>query len=177
MVLPIAEIIVGQRGAKPHLGFLTAGERTYACALGRSGLSGAKQEGDGATPIGRFPLRRVLYRVDRLAKPRTSLPTAAMTPADGWCESPSHCAYNRQVELPHEAAAESLWRDDHLYDILVVLGHNDDPVVAGLGSAIFFHLARPDYDPTRGCIAVALADMYDILSRSCPSTFMRIGAP
>jgi L,D-peptidoglycan transpeptidase YkuD (ErfK/YbiS/YcfS/YnhG family) len=174
MVLPIAEIIVGQQGEAPHRGFLIAGGRTLPCSLGRSGLSGDKREGDGATPLGRFPLRRVLYRADRLARPSTSLPTTALAPEDGWCESASHPAYNRQVKLPHEAAAESLWRSDHLYDILVVLGYNDDPVTPGRGSAIFFHLARLDYGPTRGCVAIALADMIDVLSRCTVATVMSI---
>jgi L,D-peptidoglycan transpeptidase YkuD (ErfK/YbiS/YcfS/YnhG family) len=163
MTPDIDELVVQQTGNLPHLGSLIAGGRTLACALGRSGLTGDKREGDGATPVGHFPLRRVLYRPDRLAPPPTSLPIVAIAPADGWCDSPSDPGYNRQVRLPYPASAEGLWRADHLYDIVVVLGHNDDPVVPGRGSAIFFHLAASDYAPTAGCIALASRDMFDVL--------------
>lgn len=172
----IAELQVRQTGGLPHRGSLTAADQWFACALGRSGLARDKREGDGATPIGRFRLRRVLYRPDRLAEPPTSLPVSAIAPDDGWCDSPADPAYNRQVRLPYAGGAEGLWRKDRLYDILVVLGHNDEPVVAGRGSAIFFHLALPEYAPTSGCVAVVQRDMLDVLSRCGPSTVMTIEA-
>ncbi|HEY5346811.1 MAG TPA: hypothetical protein VIJ72_01360, partial [Rhizomicrobium sp.] len=77
----------------------------------------------------------------------------------GWCDAPGDPSYNRPVRLPYPASAEQLWREDHVYDIIVVLGFNDDPVIAGKGSAIFLHLAKPDYAPTAGCVALALPDM------------------
>ena len=137
----------------------------YRCALGRSGIRRDKREGDGATPAGRFALRRLLYRADRVAPPPSPLPTAPIRREDGWCDAPGHPAYNRQVALPFDAGHERLWRDDEVYDLLVVLGHNDDPVVPGAGSAIFLHVARPDYAPTEGCVALALADLQGLLER------------
>ena len=133
------------------------------CALGRSGVALSKREGDGATPIGEWPLRRILYRADRVPLPATTLPAAAIAPDDGWCDAPDHPAYNRPVKHPFPASAERLWREDNLYDFVVVLGHNDAPVVPGAGSAIFLHIARPDFGPTEGCIAVSLPDMLAIL--------------
>lgn len=135
------------------------------CALGRSGLraADAKREGDGATPIGAWPLRRVLWRADRLLAPRTRLAASPIAPDDGWCDAPADPAYNRPVKLPY-AGAEKLWREDHLYDVVVVLGHNDAPVKLGAGSAIFLHLAHGDYRPTEGCVAVALGDLRRILA-------------
>jgi L,D-peptidoglycan transpeptidase YkuD (ErfK/YbiS/YcfS/YnhG family) len=118
-----------------------------------------KREGDGASPAGVWPIRRVLYRPDRGSAPTTALPVAAISEDDGWCDAPEDPAYNRPVKLPYPASAERMWRDDHLYDLVVILGHNDDPPVAGLGSAIFLHLAKPDYAPTHGCVAVARADL------------------
>ena len=164
------ELLVRQVGDLPHQGLLVAGGLRLVCALGRSGLTSDKREGDGATPVGRFPLRRVLYRADREARPAIALPVAAIAPDDGWCDTPSDPAYNRQVELPYPASAERLWRTDRLYDIVVVLGHNDDPVVSGAGSAIFLHLAAADYAPTAGCIAVSPHDMLDLLPLVGPTT-------
>ncbi len=144
------------------------------CALGPSGIVSDKKEGDGATPAGQYPLRRVLYRPDRLAPPATGLPLAPLSPDDGWCDDPHSVAYNRPVKHPFEGSAEYLWRTDHLYDICVILGHNDDPPVPGRGSAIFFHLCHDDYRPTEGCIAVSEADIRTILALSGPKTVMVI---
>jgi len=133
-------------------------------ALGRGRVRADKQEGDGATPAGLLPLRRVFYRADRVAKPRTALPTEPVAKSDGWCDDPGHRAYNTRVLLPFEARHETLWRDDPLYDVCAVLGWNDAPVVRGRGSAIFLHVARPDYAPTEGCVALALSDLLRLLS-------------
>ncbi len=136
------------------------------CALGRGGVAamGEKREGDGATPAGLWPLRRLYYRPDRMTKPDTKLPVVALTPADGWCDAPGDPAYNRPVPWPHAASAEHLWREDHVYDLIVVLGYNDAPVRPGLGSAIFLHLARADYSPTDGCVALRQADLLSLLA-------------
>jgi len=152
------ELVVGVNGV------LICGERRYPCVLGRSGVSLDKREGDGATPVGRFTLRRVLYRPDRLAPPITGLPLIPLSPWDGWCDAPDHPDYNRPVRLPHPASCESLWREDGVYDVIVVLGHNDDPPQPGMGSAIFMHVARPQGQPTEGCVALALPDLLEILS-------------
>ena len=145
-------------------GILCWGARRVACAVGWGGVRSNKREGDGATPAGRFPLRRVLYRPDRMAPPRTALPIAPLSPYDGWCDDPGHPLYNQPLRLPHEARHEELWRADHVYDLIVILGHNDAPTVPGLGSAVFLHAARPDYAPTAGCVAAAAGDLLSILA-------------
>ncbi len=146
------------------------------CALGPTGViaAPAKREGDGKTPLGLWPLRRALYRPDRGGPPATALPAQPIAPDDGWCDAPDDAAYNQPVRLPYPASAERLWRDDHLYDLLVVLGHNDDPVVPGLGSAVFLHLAWPDYRPTQGCVALARADLETLLALARPGDALRI---
>ena len=147
------------------------------CALGRGGVRTDKREGDGATPAGAWPLRRVLFRADRLAKPDTRLPIQALTPNDGWCDDPAASAYNKPVVLPFAASHERLWRDDRLYDVIVVLGHNDDPPVAGKGSAIFMHVARDDFGPTEGCVALALRDLLRLLAACAPGDTLRVQRP
>jgi len=157
-------------------GMLVTPWGTVRCALGKGGVVPAdvKREGDGASPAGLWPIRRVLYRPDRGAAPVAAFPVAAIAPDDGWCDAAHDPAYNRPVRLPYPASAERMWREDHVYDIVVVLAHNDDPVVAGAGSAIFFHLAKPGFAPTEGCIAVTRPDMETILARAPVGTAMEI---
>jgi len=133
------------------------------CALGRGGIRRDKREGDGATPVGSWPMRRLLYRADRVALPQTALPSSAIGQDDGWCDAPRDRNYNLPVRLPYSASAETLYRHDGVYDLIVPLGYNDAPVVAGAGSAIFLHVARPDFAPTEGCVALALADLLTVL--------------
>ena len=159
-------------------GWLDVGGAKARCALGPAGVVPAaqKREGDGASPAGVWPIRRVLYRPDREAPPQTELRVAAIEPDDGWCDAPDDPAYNRPVKLPHPASAERMWREDNLYDLVVILGHNDDPPVPGLGSAIFLHLARPDYAPTHGCVAVARSDLEALLRAARPGDAVEIRA-
>jgi L,D-peptidoglycan transpeptidase YkuD (ErfK/YbiS/YcfS/YnhG family) len=127
-------------------------------AIGPGGIAIKGGEGDGITPRGTFAVREIFYRADRTPKPVTSLPWRATRENDGWCDAPDDPNYNRLVKLPYPARTEAMWREDHLYDLVVVLGYNDDPVVPGKGSAIFLHLARPDFSATHGCVALAYDD-------------------
>lgn len=138
------------------------------CALGRGGVSAAKREGDGATPVGVMALRYLFYRADREAQPFTRLPIRAIEPEDGWCDDPESSEYNRHVRQPFAARHETLWRDDRLYDLLIVLGWNDAPPVPARGSAIFLHLAGENYAPTEGCIALARRDLLRLLADCGP---------
>lgn len=133
-----------------------------------------KREGDGATPIGVWPIRSVLYRPDREARPETALDVSAIGPNDGWCDAPNDPRYNAMVSHPYPASAERLWRDDHVYDLIVVLGFNDDPVVPGKASAIFWHLAREDFAPTEGCVAVARDTMLAALKLAQPGDTLAV---
>ena len=157
-------------------GRLVFGAQTFRCALGRAGIAEMKREGDGHTPAGRFPLRRVLYRPDRSAAPVTALPVEPLRPDMGWCDDPDSRYYNRPVVLPCRARHEVLWRGDGLYDVVVVVGHNDRPPVAHMGSAIFLHVARPDWGFTEGCVALALPDLLAVLAGCGPETLIEIAA-
>lgn len=156
-------------------GHLICGELALRCAVGRGGLRRDKAEGDGATPIGRFPLRQVLFRADRVAAVATGLPVRALARDDGWCDDARDPRYNTAIKLPDPARAEALWRDDHLYDVIVVIGYNDAPVVAQRGSAIFLHVARPDFGPTHGCVAIALGALLEVARRCGPATVIEVG--
>jgi len=151
------------------------GAGARVCAIGRGGIGAKSGEGDGVTPVGVFPIRRVLYRPDRVAAPRTNLPVEAIAEDDGWCDAPGDSAYNQPVKLPYPASHERMWRDDHLYDVVVVLGFNDAPVMPGKGSAIFLHVARPDCGPTEGCVALALNDLLAAVEKLAPGDTIRIG--
>lgn len=159
------DIDVWQHGPKAHGGRLRIGDRVLRCAIGKNGVTSPGHEGDGATPAGTFPLRHILYRSDRGQRPITTLPAKPIGPRDGWCDESADRAYNRPVRLPYPSSAEKLARRDRLYDVIVVLGHNDAPVVPGLGSAIFMHVARRDFGPTLGCIALDPDDLRYVLRR------------
>jgi len=148
----------------------------FRCAFGRGGFVAAdkKREGDGATPLGDWPIRRVLYRPDKTAAPETSIAVDPIEPDDGWCDDPDDPAYNKPVKRPYSASHEAMWRDDRLYDVVVILGYNDDPPVPGAGSAIFLHVAREDYGPTEGCIALDPDDLKNLLKTLDARTTIRI---
>ena len=166
------DLIISLRGAAEEgqmpSGEARWGDRIMRCAVGASGIAADKREGDLATPTGLFAFRRVHYRPDRLRPPPTGLPLSPISPQDGWCDDPADPLYNRPVRLPYAARHERLWREDGLYDLIVVLGHNDDPVVPGAGSAIFLHVARPDFGPTEGCVALGREDLLALLAAAGP---------
>ncbi len=155
---------------------LEVGDFAMRCAIGRGGVKTDKHEGDGATPVGRWPLREAFYRTDRLPAPETRLRMTPLDPRAGWCDAPDDPNYNRPVRLPYPASHEELWREDAIYDLIVVMGYNDDPPVSGKGSAIFLHLSRSDYGPTAGCVAVQLEDMVKLLALAGPEIEIAVEA-
>ncbi len=160
--------------ANAHMATLSIGTRAFACSIGPAGITYNKSEGDGATPAGRWPMRYVMYRADRVVRPITRLPVERILPGSGWCDDPASRDYNKPVRLPCAYSHEKLWRNDHLYDLVVVLGHNDSPAVPGKGSAVFMHLRAPDGSPTQGCIALRQDHLRHVLSRSGPETILSI---
>ena len=146
------------------------------CAIGKGGMkdAAAKREGDGVSPIGRWEMKRVFYRADKVTAPETNLPLVPIKKTDGWCDDPADPLYNQHVTLPYPASHEELWRKDNVYDIIVELGHNDDPPVPGLGSAIFLHVAKADYAPTEGCIALSEIDLRSALALAGPGAVLEI---
>lgn len=167
-------LVLRLRSATATSGHVELDGRSYRCVVGRTGRRALKREGDGATPIGRWPVREVFYRRDRSLPPRTRLPLRAIRPDDGWCDEVSDRNYNRRVRHPYAASAEHLARSDHLYDLIVVLGYNDRPRIRGRGSAIFMHLARPDREPTAGCIALSRRDLLALVASLRPGDHVAV---
>jgi len=173
------EIVVTPTSENPSRGILKFGTKTYPCALGIEGVILSKQEGDHKSPMGKFNLRSIYYRYDKIKEPIYSqVPVMAILKEDGWCDDPGDAAYNKSVMLPYHASAESLWRDDDLYDVLVVLGYNDEPTILGKGSAIFIHVARDleddNYLGTEGCVSLNKADLLELLPILTPETSLHI---
>lgn len=138
-----------------------------------------KREGDGATPRGRWPVREAFFRADRLGvRPATQLPLRGLAPHDGWCDAPGDRNYNRPIRHPYPASAERLWRQDGLYDLVIVVGYNDRPRMRCGGSAIFIHAAREGscgLEPTRGCVALRFNDLKRLLALIDRRTILRVG--
>ncbi len=166
------------RVRSPHSthGRLVGGWVNMAATIGRTGLTALKREGDGSSPLGHFRIVGGFYRPDRLGiRPRSGIPLQPLRPDDGWCDDPSDANYNRPVRRPYPRSHEAMWRDDHAYDVVLVLDFNLWPRMRGGGSAIFFHLAHADSRPTAGCLALKRADMLKLLPHLSTRTIISFG--
>lgn len=170
----LVDIVVRPKPGLRTNGLLTIGDRIFPCALGRSGINAQKREGDGHTPAGRYRLLAAYYRPDRLPRPLTKLPLRAVKKNDGWCDAPEDPRYNKPVKLPCNASHEAMWREDNLYDCVVVLDQNFTVKKRFGGSAIFFHVASAGLKPTEGCVAVPFAAMIRVLAAASQHTRMHI---
>lgn len=171
----LSVVLVRAAAGNPQRGWLTAGGITIPVALGRGGLKANKREGDGGTPRGSFHPKRLWWRADRLPRPPTFLPVRPITAQDTWCEDPADRHYNQPVRRPPGGAGDRLRRDDHLYDLIIEIDHNAGPRVAGRGSAVFLHLARDNFGPTAGCVAMRRGALLRLLARIGPRTRIVIG--
>ena len=166
----LTAVTIRPAAGNPRRGWLTGGGLTIPVALGRGGILANKREGDGGTPRGTFRPRQLWWRADRHPRPRTFLPSRAIRPEDAWCEDPNSRHYNQPLWLDSDRGGDRLRRDDHLYDFIVEIDHNTSPRIAGLGSAVFLHLARDNFAPTAGCISMTKSAMLRLLRRLGPET-------
>ena len=165
-----ASLRVRPRPGNRCQGWLYVGSVTIPVALGRTGIRANKLEGDGGTPRGEFRLLRLWYRSDRHPRPRTSLPVCRITHDIAWCEDPDDRRYNRPFRRLDSAPGDRLRREDNLYDFIIEIDHNTRPRIAGRGSAVFIHVARPGLKPTAGCVALPLQRLRRLLERVGPRT-------
>ncbi|TCQ06738.1 L,D-peptidoglycan transpeptidase YkuD (ErfK/YbiS/YcfS/YnhG family) [Rhizobium sp. PP-F2F-G36] len=148
--------------------------RTEQAAIGRGGMTARKREGDGATPIAAMPLIDGYVRADRTVPPVTRLSLKRTRGDMLWCDAPDHACYNRPVSAPFAGRHETMMRSDGLYDVCLVMDWNMRVRRRNGGSAIFFHLIRPGYQPTEGCIAVSLPAMRRILAFARKGTVVKV---
>lgn len=172
---PLDSVRVNAAACNPRRGWLMAGPHAIPVALGRGGIIANKREGDGGTPKGTFRPRLLWWRADRTPRPQTFLPVRAIRPDDAWCEDPASRHYNQPVRLGRDDGGDRLTRDDHLYDFVIEIDHNTKPRIAGRGSAVFLHLARPNFSPTAGCVSMTKPAMLHLLRRIGPDTKIIIG--
>jgi L,D-peptidoglycan transpeptidase YkuD (ErfK/YbiS/YcfS/YnhG family) len=146
-------------------GYLKYKKLRFKCALGKAGIGKKKQEGDNVTPTGTFKIVKIYYRSDRVKKISSKFRLIEITKNMGWCDDPNSKNYNQLINLPSRYTHEKLFKKNNIYDIIVVLNYNMKPVIKNKGSAIFIHVAKKNYQPTRGCIALKKNDLLKILSK------------
>ena len=133
------------------------------CALGKRGIDYKKREGDLITPKGEYKIKYILYRKDRIKKIQSKIKKIVIKKNMGWCDDPKSKQYNKLVKLPFKYKFEKLHRKENIYDIILVLNYNMNPVIRNRGSAIFIHIAKNNYEKTKGCVAIKKVYLLKIL--------------
>ena len=153
---------------------LTYGKYRVKCAIGKRGIGNKKREGDKITPIGKFKIKTILYRKDRISHFKSKINKLSIRNNMGWCDDPKSKKYNKLIKIPFKGSAEKLYRKDNIYDIILVLNYNINPIRKGKGSAIFIHIARKSYKSTLGCIAISKRNLKKIIKEINKSTIVNI---
>ena len=146
-------------------GYLKYKNLKFRCSLGKAGIGIKKKEGDNLTPKGKFKLIQVFYRADRIKKIKTDLPKKTIARNMGWCDDSRSNNYNRLIKLPFNFSYEKLYRKDNIYDLVVLISYNTKPIIRNKGSAIFIHISRRNFSPTKGCIALKKDNLLQLLSK------------
>jgi L,D-peptidoglycan transpeptidase YkuD (ErfK/YbiS/YcfS/YnhG family) len=144
-------------------GYLIFNNFKFRCALGRAGIKEKMKEGDLITPKGTYKLIKVFYRADRIKNLKTKLKKIKIKKTIAWCDDPKSIFYNQLITLPAKFHHEKFYRNDHLYDLIIILNYNMNPIISNKGSAIFIHVAKKNYTPTQGCIALKKSHLIKLL--------------
>ena len=144
------------------------------CSVGKRGIGVKKREGDQITPKGKFKIKYILYRKDRVPNLKTKLKKMVINKNMGWCDDPKSEFYNKLIKLPFKYNFERLYRSDNIYDIILVLNFNLNPVQKNKGSAIFIHIAKRNYKSTAGCIAINKKNLKKIVKKINKRTLIKI---
>ena len=156
-------------------GYLHYKNIRFRCALGKAGIKKNKLEGDNSTPFGIFKILKVYYRDDKIKKIKTDFQKIKIKKNMGWCDDPTSRFYNKQIKLPNKSSHEKLFRNDNLYNVILVLNYNISPTIKNKGSAIFVHVSKNNFSPTRGCIALKQNELLLLVSLINKNTKIRIG--
>ena len=154
--------------------FLNYGDYKVKCVIGKRGISSFKKEGDLTTPRGKFQIKGLFYRKDRIKRLKTKLKKITITKNMGWCDDPESKQYNKLIKLPFSQSKEKLYRKDNIYDLILILNYNMDPVKKNKGSAIFIHVAKKKMTPTKGCLAIKKIDLLKLLKLIEKKTLVKI---
>jgi L,D-peptidoglycan transpeptidase YkuD (ErfK/YbiS/YcfS/YnhG family) len=155
-------------------GYLKYKNLKFRCALGKEGVKKKTMEGDNITPKGIFKIIKIYYRPDKIKKIKTLIKKIKIKKNMGWCDDPNSRFYNKLINLPTKYSHEKLYRNDHLYDLIVVLSYNTNPIIKNKGSAIFMHIAKNSYKKTKGCIALKKEHLIKIISKIKKNTKIKI---
>jgi L,D-peptidoglycan transpeptidase YkuD (ErfK/YbiS/YcfS/YnhG family) len=146
----------------------------FRCSLGKNSVGEKKFEGDNVTPAGIYKLVKVFFRKDRIAKIKSKMVFNEIKKNMGWCDDPKSRKYNKLIRLPSKFSHEKLFRKDHLYDLIIVINYNMNPIIKNKGSAIFIHLATKNYSPTSGCIGLKKKNMIELIKKLKKNEFIKI---
>ena len=155
-------------------GYLKYKNLKFRCALGRGGVKKKIMEGDNITPEGIFKITKIYYRHDKIKKIKTLIKKIKIKKNMGWCDDPNSPFYNKLINLPTKYSHEKLYRNDNLYDLIVVLSYNTNPIIKNKGSAIFLHIAKNSYEKTKGCIAIKKKHLIEIICKIKKNTKIKI---
>jgi L,D-peptidoglycan transpeptidase YkuD (ErfK/YbiS/YcfS/YnhG family) len=155
-------------------GFLKCKNLKFRCALGKAGIKRKRKEGDNITPKGIFKIIKIYYRADKIKDIETPIKKIKIKKNMGWCDDPNSIYYNKQIELPSKFSHEKLYRNDNLYDLILVLNYNVNPIIKNKGSAIFIHIAKKNYKKTKGCIALKKKHLIELISKIKKNTKVKI---
>ena len=155
-------------------GYLKYKNLKFRCALGKGGVKKKTMEGDNITPKGIFKIIKIYFRPDKVKKIKTLIKKIKIKKNMGWCDDPNSRFYNKLINLPTKYSHEKLYRNDRLYDLIVVLSYNTNPIIKNRGSAIFMHIANNSYKKTKGCIALKKEHLIEIISKIKKNTKIKI---
>ena len=155
-------------------GYLKYKNLKFRCALGKAGIKKKEKEGDNVTPKGIFKIIKMYYRPDKIKKIKTNIKKIKIKKNMGWCDDPRSRFYNQQINLPSKFSYEKLYRNDNLYDLILVLNYNTNPIIENKGSAIFVHIAKKSYTKTKGCIALKKKHLIELISIIKKNTKIKI---
>ena len=153
--------------------YLTYNKLKVKCAIGKKGIGYKRKEGDLITPLGEFNIKYILYRKDRV-KISTKLKKKVIKKNMGWCDDPKSNHYNKLVKLPFDYKHEKLYKNENIYDIILVLNYNMNPIKKNQGSAIFIHVAKNNFKRTKGCVAIKKISLIKLIKKINPYTKVKI---